>query len=227
MLEESFNDMVKWLDDSIEEIKEKEKQKRIAELSFLQAQINPHFLYNTLSGVRFLVSMNRNDDAEEMLYKFSKLLRNILPRASELISLEDEIEIIKTYIELQQIRYPDGFKVDIAIDEKIKNTMVPALILQPIVENAIFYSMESENNKGEIKINGYVNHEYIIIEISDNGKGMSSIQINNVFKNKESINRVGVINVHERIQLNYGKEYGIEIKSQEGKGTIVIFKLPK
>lgn len=227
MLEESFNDMVKWLDDSIEEIKEKEKQKRIAELSFLQAQINPHFLYNTLSGVRFLVSMNRNDDAEEMLYKFSKLLRNILPRASELISLEDEIEIIKTYIELQQIRYPDGFKVDIYIDEKIKNTMVPALILQPIVENAIFYSMESENNKGEIKINGYVNHEYIIIEISDNGKGMSSIQINNVFKNKESINRVGVINVHERIQLNYGKEYGIEIKSQEGKGTIVIFKLPK
>ncbi|MDZ7543875.1 HAMP domain-containing protein, partial [Clostridium perfringens] len=95
-LEESFNDMVKWLDDSIEEIKEKEKQKRIAELSFLQALINPHFLYNTLSGVRFLVSMNKNEEAEEMLYKFSKLLRNILPRASELISLEDEIEIIKT-----------------------------------------------------------------------------------------------------------------------------------
>ncbi|WP_291647932.1 sensor histidine kinase [Clostridium sp.] len=227
MLEGSFNDMVKWLDDSIEEIKEKEKQKRIAELSFLQAQINPHFLYNTLSGVRFLVSMNRNDDAEEMLYKFSKLLRNILPRASELISLEDEIEIIKAYIELQQIRYPNGFKVDIRIDQNIKNIMVPALILQPIVENAIFYSMESENSKGEIKIRGYINDGYIIIEISDNGKGMSSVQINNVFKNKESINRVGLINVHERIQLNYGKDYGIEIESQEGNGTRVIFKLPK
>ncbi|MCR1951740.1 MULTISPECIES: histidine kinase [unclassified Clostridium] len=227
MLEESFNNMVKWLDDSIEEIKEKEKQKRIAELSFLQAQINPHFLYNTLSGVRFLVSMNKNDDAEEMLYKFSKLLRNILPRASELISLEDEIEVVKTYVELQQIRYPGGFKVDISIDENIKSIMVPALILQPIVENAIFYSMENEDNKGEIKIKGYVNDKYIIIEISDNGKGMSSIQINNVFKNKESINRVGLINVHERIQLNYGKDYGIEIKSQEGNGTRIIFKLPK
>lgn len=225
-LEESFNNMVKWLDDSIEEIKEKEKQKRFAELSFLQAQINPHFLYNTLSGVRFLVSMNKNEEAEEMLYKFSKLLRNILPRASELISLEDEIEMIKTYIELQQIRYPNSFKVDISIDESIKNIMVPALILQPIVENAIFYSMENENNKGEIKIHGYVKNEYIVIEISDNGKGMSSSQINNVFKSKESINRVGLINVHERIQLNYGKEYGIEIKSQEGSGTRVIFKLP-
>lgn len=226
-LEESFNNMVKWLDDSIEEIKEKEKQKRIAELSFLQAQINPHFLYNTLSGVRFLVSMNRNDEAEEMLYKFSKLLRNILPRASELISLEDEIEIIKTYIELQQIRYPNEFEVCISIDENIKSIMLPALILQPIVENAIFYSMESENNEGKIKINGYVNDDNIIIEISDNGKGMSSTQINNVFKNKESINRVGLINVHERLQLNYGKNYGIEIKSQEGSGTRVIFKLPK
>ncbi len=226
-LEESFNDMVKWLDDSIEEIKEKEKQKRIAELSFLQAQINPHFLYNTLSGVRFLVSMNKNEEAEEMLYKFSKLLRNILPRASELISLEDEIEIIKTYVELQKIRYPNGFTVDIDIDNKIKSVMVPALILQPVVENAIFYSMESENNRGIIKIKGYIEDKFIKLEIIDNGKGMSSSQINNLFNNKESINRVGLINVHERIQLNYGKEYGIEVISKEGNGTKVIFKLPK
>lgn len=226
-LEESFNNMVKWLDDSIEEIKEKEKQKRIAELSFLQAQINPHFLYNTLSGVRFLVSMNKNEEAEEMLYKFSKLLRSILPKASELISLEDEIEMIKTYTDLQKIRYPDSFVVNIDIDNEIKHTMVPALILQPIVENAIFYSMEGENRKGEIKIKGYIENQNILIEISDNGKGMSSSQIDKVFNNKESINRVGLINVHERIQLNYGKEYGIEVSSKEGIGTKVIFKLPK
>ncbi|MDV4149499.1 sensor histidine kinase [Clostridium sp. AL.422] len=226
-LEQSFNNMIKQLDDSIEEIKEKEKQKRIAELSFLQAQINPHFLYNTLSGVRFLISMNKNEEAEEMLFKFTKLLRNILPKASELITLNEEIEIVMAYIELQKIRYPNLFKVEICIEEDIKNIKVPALILQPVVENAIFYSMEDEGKKGEISINGYSDEDRIIIEINDNGKGMSNRQINDVFSNKEAINKVGLINVHERIQLNYGKFYGIEIISEEGKGTSVRYILPK
>ncbi|MBE6054352.1 MAG: sensor histidine kinase [Clostridium sartagoforme] len=226
-LEESFNNMIKWLDDSIEEIKEKEKQKRIAELSFLQAQINPHFLYNTLSGVRFLVSMNKNEEAEEMLFKFTKLLRNVLPKASELITLNEEIEVVMAYIELQKIRYPDLFEVDINIEKEINNIKVPALILQPVVENAIFYSIEGEEKKGEISIIGYSNKESIIIEIKDNGKGMSNRQISDVFNNKEAINRVGLINVHERIQLNYGKMYGIEIISEEGEGTSIKYILPK
>ncbi|MCF0148044.1 MAG: sensor histidine kinase [Clostridium sp.] len=226
-LEESFNNMIKWLEESIEEIKEQEKQKRIAELSFLQAQINPHFLYNTLSGVRFLVSMNKNEEAEEMLFKFTKLLRNILPKASELITLQEEIEIIIAYIELQKIRYPNLFTVDISIEESIKNIKVPALILQPVVENAIFYSIDNEGKKGEISIISYSKKEKIIIDVKDNGKGMSDRQINNVFNNKEAINRVGLINVHERIQLNYGKDYGIEIISEEGKGTNVKYILPK
>lgn len=226
-LEESFNNMIKWLSDSIEEIKEKEKQKRIAELSFLQAQINPHFLYNTLSGVRFLVAMNKNEEAEEMLFKFTKLLRNILPKASELITLNEEVEIVMAYIELQKIRYPNLFKVEINIEDGIKNIKVPALILQPVVENAIFYSMEDEEKKGEIIIVGYSYEDEIIIEIKDNGKGMSNRQIDDVFNNKEAINRVGLINVHERIQLNYGKMYGIEIVSEEGKGTSIRYILPK
>ena len=226
-LEESFNNMIKWLDDSIEEIKEKEKQKRIAELSFLQAQINPHFLYNTLSGVRFLVSMNKNEEAEEMLFKFTKLLRNVLPKASELITLNEEIEVVMAYIELQKIRYPDLFEIDVNIEEEINNIKVPALILQPVVENAIFYSIEGEEKKGKISIIGYSNKESIIIEIKDNGRGMSNRQISDVFNNKEAINRVGLINVHERIQLNYGKMYGIEIISEEGEGTSIKYILPK
>ena len=226
-LEESFNNMIKWLEESIEEIKEHEKQKRIAELSFLQAQINPHFLYNTLSGVRFLVSMNKNEEAEEMLFKFTKLLRNVLPKASELICLNEEIEIVIDYIELQKIRYPNLFEVDISIQESIKNIKVPALILQPVVENAIFYSIDNEGKKGKIRIIGYSEEDKIIIEVIDNGKGMSNRQINDVFKNKEAMNRVGLINVHERIQLNYGKMYGIEIISEKGKGTRIRYILPK
>lgn len=226
-LEESFNNMIKWLEESIEEIKEQEKQKRIAELSFLQAQINPHFLYNTLSGVRFLVSMNKNEEAEEMLFKFTKLLRNVLPKASELICLNEEIEIVADYIELQKIRYPNLFEVDISIQESIKNIKVPVLILQPVVENAIFYSIDNEGKKGKIRIIGYSEEDKIIIEVIDNGKGMSNRQINDVFKNKEAMNRVGLINVHERIQLNYGKMYGIEIISEKGKGTRIRYILPK
>ncbi|MGN0027936.1 MAG: sensor histidine kinase, partial [Clostridium sp.] len=151
----------------------------------------------------------------------------ILPKASELISLNEEIEIVIDYIELQKIRYPNLFKVDIFIQESIKSIKVPALILQPVVENAIFYSIDNEGKKGKIRIIGYSEEEKIIIEVIDNGKGMSNRQINDVFKNKEAMNRVGLINVHERIQLNYGKMYGIEIISEKGKGTRIRYILPK
>lgn len=226
-LEESFNNMIKWLDESIEEIKEHEKEKRMAELSFLQAQINPHFLYNTLSGARFLVSMNKNKEAEEMLYRFSKVLRNILPKANEMISIKEEVNIIKDYIELQKIRYPEGFEVNFFIDDSVLEYKVPALILQPIVENAIFYSMENISGKGIINIKAFEDLNDVIIEILDNGNGMSRVQINNIFEKRETINRVGLINVHERIQLCFGKEYGVEILSEEGSGTVVVLKIPK
>ena len=211
---------------SIEDIKKYEKQKRVAELSFLQAQINPHFLYNTLSSIRFLISMNQVEKAEDMLYKFTRLLRSILPKASDMISLEEEIKNIKNYVELQKMRYPDCFDINYDIDTSILNFQVPSFILQPIVENAIFYSMEKENNKGIINIVGYRVEDSIRITIKDNGIGMSKDKVSSVLKKESSINRVGVINVHERVRLNYGKEYGLKIDSIEGKGTKVTFILP-
>ena len=225
-LQISFNQMVEKLDLSIENIKKYEKQKRVAELSFLQAQINPHFLYNTLSSIRFLISMNQVEKAEDMLYKFTRLLRSILPKASDMISLEEEIRNIKNYVELQKMRYPDCFDVNYDIDSSIYSFQLPSFILQPIVENAIFYSMEKENNKGIINIVGYRVEDSIRITIKDNGIGMSKDKVSSVLKKESSINRVGVINVHERVQLNYGQEYGLKIDSIEGKGTKVTFILP-
>ena len=225
-LQVSFNQMVEKLYLSIENIKKYEKQKRVAELSFLQAQINPHFLYNTLSSIRFLISMNQVEKAEDMLYKFTRLLRSILPKASDMISLEEEIKNIKNYVELQKMRYPDCFDVNYDIDTSIFNFQLPSFILQPIVENAIFYSMEKENNKGIINIVGYRVEDGIRITIKDNGIGMSKDKVSSVLKKESSINRVGVINVHERVRLNYGKEYGLIIDSIEGKGTKVTFILP-
>lgn len=225
-LQKSFNSMVKRLHTSIENIKKYEKQKRVAELSFLQAQINPHFLYNTLSGIRFLVSMDKTEIAEEMLYRFTKLLRSILPRASEMITLEEELENIKNYVELQKMRYPSCFDVDYEFDESIKEYKIPSFILQPIVENAILYSMEKEHNKGYINIKGYKYKDNIRISIEDNGIGMSKDKLDNVLNKEASVNSVGVINVHERIQLNYGQNYGLKIDSLEGKGTKITFILP-
>lgn len=225
-LQSSFNSMVSWLDSSIENIKKYEKQKRVAELSFLQAQINPHFLYNTLSGIRFLVSMNKTEIAEEMLYRFTKLLRSILPKASEMISLEEELENIKNYVELQKMRYPDCFEVNYEINDNIKDFKVPSFILQPIIENAILYSMEKENNKGLISLIGYKDKDGIKIVIKDNGIGMSKEKLESVLNKEASVNRVGVINVHERIQLNYGQNYGLKIDSVKDEGTKITFVLP-
>lgn len=225
-LQRAFNTMVKRLQESIDNIKKYEKQKRVAELSFLQAQINPHFLYNTLSGIRFLISMNKIDVAEEMIYRFTKLLRSILPRASEMITLEEEIVNIKNYVELQKMRYPNCFEVEYKFDDNLKSYKLPSFILQPIVENAILYSMEKENNKGHISITGYRLKDDIRIVIEDNGIGMSKDKLKKVLNKEASINSVGVMNVHERIQLNYGQEYGLEVNSLEGKGTKIIFILP-
>lgn len=225
-LQESFNSMVSQLNRFIENIKESENQKRVAELSFLQAQINPHFLYNTLSGIRFLISMDKNEEAEEMLYKFTKLLRAILPKASEMITLKEEIENIKNYGELQQMRYPNSFEIKYDINENIKDFKIPSFILQPILENAILYSMEKGNNVGYIKVTAFEENEFVRIIIEDNGIGMSEDKLMKVLDKDASINSVGVTNVHERIQLNYGMEYGLKIESTQGKGTKVIFILP-
>ena len=170
--------------------------------------------------------MNKTEQAEEMLYRFTKLLRSILPKSSEMIRLEEEMENIKNYVELQKMRYPNCFEVSYQVDSIIKDFNVPSFILQPIVENAILYSMEKENNQGIIRVVGYKYKDGIRIIIADNGIGMSKDQVQRVLKKEASINRVGVINVHERIQLNYGQNYGLKIDSVEGKGTKITFILP-
>ena len=164
--------------------------------------------------------------AEQMLYKFTRLLRKVLPKANNMITLEEEIDNIKNYVELQKIRYYDCFEVNYDIDSSIYDFKLPSLILQPIVENAIFYSMEKENNKGLINVVGYRVDDAIIITIKDNGVGMSKDNLSYVLKKEYSLNRVGVVNVHERVQLYYGEDYGLKIDSIEGEGTTVTFILP-
>lgn len=221
----SFNEMVIQIEHLLNKVKTEERNKRIAELDFLRAQINPHFIYNTLSSIRFYIDMDKNKEAEEMLYYFSKILRNSLSRTDEFITLDEELKTIKDYVKLQKLRYTDGFDVIYDISEEILDAMVPTFILQPIVENSIFYSI-GKKDTGLIKIIGRKEKDKIKIIIADNGIGMNEEEINRAFNKEVQVNKVGLINVHERIQLNYGSEYGLNIISENDKGTQVIFILP-
>lgn len=221
----AFNEMVEQIEYLLDTVKREEGKKRLAELDFLRAQINPHFIYNTLSSIRFYIEMNKNKEAEEMLYYFSRILRNSLSRSDEFLTLEDELKTIKDYVELQKLRYTDGFHVTYDVAEDILDIMIPSFILQPIVENSIFYSVGRQDT-GQIHIKGWEEEGKVKIIIADNGIGMDKKQIDEAFNKEIQVNKVGLINVHERIQLNYGREYGLDILSQDGQGTQVIFSLP-
>ena len=222
---ENFNVMIAKINELLYTVKYQEKMKRLVELDFLRAQINPHFIYNTLSSIRFYVEMNKTSEAEKMLMHFSTVLRKTLSRSDEMITLKEELDIVMSYVELQKLRYKDGFEVDCHWPDDQQEIWMPAFILQPIVENAIYYNMNS-NEKTLIQITAKLQNQHLLIEIWDNGIGMSDDQIEEALKQKNNINKVGIRNVDERMKLIYGNEYGLIIESQEGKGTKVCYKIP-
>ncbi len=222
----AFNYMVNQMNESMDAVKEEEKQKRLAEQDFLRAQINPHFIYNTLSSIRFFVEMNRNKEAEDMLYHFSRILRKSLSNPNAFVTIGAELETIKDYVELQKKRYENSFIVEYEIDHEILEHKIPVFILQPIVENAIFHGMTPER-VCRILIRGFEQGDCLYLLISDNGRGIKSEQLNQLFLKEGHLSKVGIQNVHERIQLNFGEEYGLKVESVEGKGTTVTFVLPR
>ena len=222
----AFNYMVNQMNESMDAVKEEEKQKRLAEQDFLRAQINPHFIYNTLSSIRFFVEMNRNKEAEDMLYHFSRILRKSLSNPNAFVTIGAELETIKDYVELQKKRYENSFIVEYEIDHEILEHKIPVFILQPIVENAIFHGMTPER-VCRILIRGFEQGDCLYLLISDNGRGIKSEQLNQQFLKEGHLSKVGIQNVHERIQLNFGEEYGLKVESVEGKGTTVTFVLPR
>jgi len=224
-ISDSFNAMVERTNSLILAVKEEERQKRIVELDFLRAQINPHFIYNTLTSIRSFVEMNKNEEAENMLFHFSKLLRKTLTRSVEFISVEDELNTIRDYVELQKLRYTEQFDVEYDVDDEVLGCVITSFILQPIVENAIFYNIGLAD-PGRIKITGRLVQDQIILEVIDNGVGMNSDQIRDAFSKEHRVNSIGLNNVHERIQLNYGPEYGLVIEGTPGQGTTVRFIMP-
>ena len=218
--------MRKLMDDVVREQEEKRKN----ELDALQSQINPHFLYNTLDSIVWMIESERYEEAISMVTSLANLFRISLSKGKTIITVEEEFQHAKNYISIQKVRYKNKFEVSFALEEKLKNYLTIKLIIQPILENAIYYGMEAMDGDGEILVQGYEKDGDILIDIIDNGIGMPPEQVEHLLKEGSSKRKrgsgIGLRNVDQRIKLYFGESYGLRIKSEPDVGTKVTIHLP-
>ncbi len=226
----SFKVMVLKIRQLIEKNNEEQEEKRRSELNALQAQINPHFLYNTLDSIIWMAEGDNTRDVVLMTSSLAKLLRKSISNKNEIVTLAEEIDYTRSYLVIQKMRYKDKLEYEIEVEDAILRTEVIKLIIQPLVENAIYHGIKYKEGKGLIRIEGAYEEDNVVLRIIDNGVGMSKEQLRHVFDERKTDTRknsVGVLNVHRRIQLYYGTEYGLSFESEENAGTTVIIRLPE
>lgn len=230
-LENAYNQMIYKIDRLMIERDQKERERQTEEIKALQAQINPHFIYNTLNCIRIMAMISNKQNITNLTDAFMELLSGMFKDPEMIISIEREIEYAKNYVYIMNVRYGDTFKVEWDIDEKILSYGIPKLILQPIIENAIMHGVSQLEREGIIAIKGYELEDTIVFELIDNGCGMNEDQIKNLLTERsvqqKGLNKIGVNNVHRRIQLNYGEQYGLSIISEVNQFTNVMIKLAK
>ena len=164
-----------------------------------------------------------------MTSSLAKLLRQSISNQNELVRVEDEVEYTRSYLTIQKMRYKDKLEYDIQVDQEVMRYKVAKLILQPLVENAIYHGIKYKEGKGRVLIEGFIKDEELILKVTDDGIGMTEEQLEHIFEKRETDmrrNSVGVLNVHERIRLYHGKEYGLSFESSPGVGTMVKIHLP-
>ncbi len=212
----------------IEDIQKNETEKRRLELRWLQAEINPHFMYNTLFSIKCAVDMGQNDEAGHMLTTFIQLLRGVLSGPVEMSTVRSQMEFIKKYVELQRFRYNGTFDALVECDERAANCLIPKLLIQPIVENAIVHGIDMTAQNGMIAVIARRQEDTVYIQVEDNGVGMTEDRIRQVMNTPENTDppHIGVRNVHDRIRLHFGEEWGIHIESEPGMGTQIIMRFP-
>ena len=216
----------------MKEIMEEQNERRKSELAALQSQINPHFLYNTLESITWMIESCKNQDAVFMISELAKLFRISLSRGKTIISIKDELQHCRNYMNIQKYRYKERFETEYDISEEIYSFCTVKLILQPILENAIYYGV-GDMDKDEdprIVVRGWKQEQDIYIAVSDNGIGMRREDVENILTgNQKAIKHgsgVGLINVHTRIRLMFGKKYGLIVESEPDEGTTVTIHLP-
>ncbi|NLK98166.1 MAG: histidine kinase [Epulopiscium sp.] len=229
-LSKTFNKMVQRIRELMDEIVKEQDDKRKKELDVLQSQINPHFLYNTLDSIIWLVEDERISEATQMITALSRFFRIGISSGRTVITVREELEHVRNYLAIQKIRYKNKFDFKIEADPKALEAKTIKLILQPLIENALYHGIEYIQHKGEILIEAYVEDNNLIYKIHDNGVGMTEETKNRIFdadyKVKTKGSGVGVKNVNQRIQLYYGPDYGMRIESELEEGTTVYIKMP-
>ncbi|WP_327204763.1 sensor histidine kinase [Paenibacillus sp. DMB20] len=224
-----FNLMVQRIRELMQQIIREQEAKRKSELDVLQAQINPHFLYNTLNSVIRLAESGRNEEVVKTITSLSKLFRISLSKGSHIITVREELEHVRNYLIIQNIRYKNKFRFTIDAEEQVLDCLTLKLILQPLVENAIVHGLEELYGPGMIRIEARRVEGNVQIMITDNGLGMSPEKLVSVLNGCPDSKRgsgVGVQNVQERIRLAYGQAYGLAFESEREEGTTVTVTLP-
>jgi two-component system sensor histidine kinase YesM len=229
MLSNSFNIMTHKIQDLMEENVLEQKLKRKSELRALQSQINPHFLYNTLDSIIWMSESGKNQEVVLMTSSLAKLLRQSISNEDEIVTISSEIGYTKSYLTIQKMRYKDKLEFEIDIDESVLNECIVKLVLQPLVENAIYHGIKYKEGKGLIRITGHRDNKDIVINIEDNGKGMDENSLKHIFDKKDNSDNsrgVGVNNVNNRLKLYYGSDYGLTYLSEIDVGTTVEVRIP-
>lgn len=227
----NFNVMVNEVKNLMENIKSNEKQKRDAEFKALQAQINPHFLSNTLNTVKWLANIQKADNIENLITSLIKLLHANVGKGEVLISIREELDYIKDYINIQEYRYYNKFIVNYDIEEKILHYKMPKFTLQPVVENALIHGIEPMEGQGVIVIKGFEYEGTVKVTITDNGLGIPEDKLDALINgdeknNKYKLSGIGISNVNDRMKMYFGEQYGLNIHSVQNLYTTVEISFP-
>lgn len=234
-LAHDYDIMVGRIRELVEANTKEQEMKRKSDLKALQAQINPHFLYNTLDSIIWMGEMGQSREVVQMTSALSKLFRISISRGHEIITIRDEIAHVQSYLTIQEMRYKDKFNYLIDIDPVLHEQPILKITLQPLVENAIYHGIKERDGEGFIRISGVIEDNMILLEVEDNGSGMNREELEQLSEgieispeNRKKISRqgMGLRNVHQRIRLYFGDQYGLSCTSSPGSGTIISVRFP-
>ena len=231
ILSDSFNDMAFKLEQQVKSIKLEQENLRHMESKLLQAQINPHFLYNTLDTIIWLIEGDKNREAIDMVVSLSEFFRTVVSKGKDFITIREEEIHIKSYLQIQQSRYKDILDYEIDIPEELYGYQILKLTMQPLIENSLYHGIKMLRAKGKITVTGEMKDQIICFHVIDNGIGLDEQELDALRKeiempgNKQS-SGFGLANVNKRIKLNYGNMYGLDIQSKKGEGTDITIRIP-
>ena len=223
-----LEEMVTRLNDQMELNRQEQIRLRSMELALIQAQINPHFLYNTLDAIVWLIETEKNEQAVEMVSSLSNYFRSFLSNGKDILPLHEEILHVRSYLEIQQVRYADILTYDFLTDPSLDDCLIPKMTLQPLVENAIYHGIKPKRGIGRITISSAREGQDVILKVSDNGVGMSTATLEELRASlaQDEGSGFGMLASYKRLKLMYGDELDFQIESEENRGTEITIRIP-